>query len=464
MDSLTPLSPTLFETLKAALGAEMRTTAYSKTTLVHISHTLEDLVLRQHLPALILTGFQESSHWRAETERYRTLAQSVQQVAVFVGKPLPPDSHAAWWSFELQPGDPLLEEWFLLILAPTFSVILCGQDSGAAHDVEALRLFDTFLSFEPTVVNIALDLLEDYIAARDAQRVQSLRDLRLRCNTDATDLHLVSNFVREVLGFEEHLQKALDTAREAEERMREDAYRLALEQERLKVMLDFFRYASHDFRTPISTINTSLYLLERSHTEEQRRRHMRTLGEQAERLGDLVNELFTLYMLEDDSAIQRVIVSPADLIHDAVVQVESQLAAGHVTLEIQIDRDLYSVSVDRVAIHRALLHLLNNAIRYSPPGSTVTFSLTSYGAEQVALAIRDRGTGILPDDLPRIFEYFFRGDRARAVETGGLGLGLPIARRVIERHGGTILVESTPGAGSTFTVLLPRANPEAPPE
>ena len=119
----------IFETLKDKVGDEIPVISLTKATLVHLSHTLEDFVLRRQLPAFIFTGFQESSHWRKETERYQKLADTAMQVCIFAGKPLPEDSNSEAVQIELEGDDPLRQEWFLGIFSTEFSVILCGLDN-----------------------------------------------------------------------------------------------------------------------------------------------------------------------------------------------------------------------------------------------------------------------------------------------------------------------------------------------
>jgi signal transduction histidine kinase len=100
-------------------------------------------------------------------------------------------------------------------------------------------------------------------------------------------------------------------------------------------------------------------------------------------------------------------------------------------------------------------NLVDNAVKYTPPGGRVEVTGGSEGAE-IVIRVSDTGIGIPEAKLPRIFERFYRVDKARSKETGGTGLGLSIARHIAENHGGRVAVESTPGEGSTFTVNLPR--------
>lgn len=145
----------LFATLQRDLGQSVPTFTASKATLVDVSHTLEDCIIENRLPSVLFTGFQESSHWREETERYLELAGIANQICIFAGgvPPMPEEYHIA---VTLTGDDPLRQEWFLLVLTQHFSAVLCGQDNLAAVDHEAERTFTTLLSFEPEVVRAAV--------------------------------------------------------------------------------------------------------------------------------------------------------------------------------------------------------------------------------------------------------------------------------------------------------------------
>jgi len=116
--------------------------------------------------------------------------------------------------------------------------------------------------------------------------------------------------------------------------------------------------------------------------------------------------------------------------------------------------DIPDIRMNREELKRAVRHLLDNALSYTPEYGSVTLATGIHGG-QVYIEVRDTGIGITSGELPLIFERFYRADKARSAKTGGMGLGLPIARRIVEAHGGTITVESTPSEGSTFRILLP---------
>ncbi|MEN9936797.1 MAG: hypothetical protein RLZZ387_3376 [Chloroflexota bacterium] len=211
------ISISLFEHLRAHLGHRIQLLSCTKATLVHLSHSIEDVVLHEHLPALIFTGFQESSHWREETERYRALAAVAHQVCIFAGGALPEESDAKHLHVRLAGDDPLRQEWFLCVFSDRFSVVLCGQDQRVPAAEEATRQFATLLTFDPPMVEAVLDLVEQVVARYRPDRATSLRQARARFPVSAPDPALVTQFVHEMIRFEEQLNAAL---RAGEARMR----------------------------------------------------------------------------------------------------------------------------------------------------------------------------------------------------------------------------------------------------
>jgi PAS domain S-box-containing protein len=185
-----------------------------------MSHTLEDMVLRHRLPAIIFTGFQESSYWRQETARYRELANITRQICIFAGNPMPDDQDAYAIQVELARNDPLRQEWFVLILSDTFSVLLTGQDLAIAPaNDEASRLFDVILTFDPTVIQQVLNRLDDVLLHYRPEKRDELQEARSRFSIQGSELAYVSEVVTEMLRYEEALNQRLIESRDEEMRM-----------------------------------------------------------------------------------------------------------------------------------------------------------------------------------------------------------------------------------------------------
>jgi two-component system phosphate regulon sensor histidine kinase PhoR len=210
-------------------------------------------------------------------------------------------------------------------------------------------------------------------------------------------------------------------------------------------------------RTPVAALKGMLELLVDGAQDvpEVRDDFMRTMQVEVDRLGRLVADLLTLAQLEAGSL--RVAPAPesaAELL-EGVARVMTTLAeqAG-VTLSVEVpDTDL-RVLADRDRIAQVLLSFTDNALKHSPTGATVHLSAQRRDGS-VRLEVADEGVGIDADELSRVFERFYRSDAARA--GGGAGLGLAIAKEIVEAHGSTIDVTSTPGSGTTFGFELPTA-------
>jgi signal transduction histidine kinase len=224
---------------------------------------------------------------------------------------------------------------------------------------------------------------------------------------------------------------------------------------------DLVANVSHELKTPISALRAHLENLldgvERPDPET-----LQVMLAQSDRLGRLVDQLLDLSRLESgDVPLQREQVALAPLVSEVLSEIEVARADRGVALERRLAEDLPPVFADRERIHQVLFNLLDNAVRFTPDGGSVTVSAERHdGAVDVHVA--DTGSGIAPEHLPRLFERFYRVDPARSKKEGGTGIGLAIARSVVEAHGGRIWAESSPGQGSVFTFELPVALAAAP--
>lgn len=204
-----PLNLSLFDLLIEHLGDQLPTVRATKTTLVHLSHALENIVLEARLPALVFTGFQESSYWVRETARYNQMAQHARQVCIFSGGPLPPEENVSELRIQLANGDQLRQEWFLVVLSPEFSALLCGQDAHNHADSESFREFDTIWTFDPQHIAPVLDLLETVIEHYRPERLPVLRQARLDLPLKLPDPQIVTRLTLDLVRFEEQLHRQL---------------------------------------------------------------------------------------------------------------------------------------------------------------------------------------------------------------------------------------------------------------
>jgi heavy metal sensor kinase len=214
--------------------------------------------------------------------------------------------------------------------------------------------------------------------------------------------------------------------------------------------------AAHELRTPLTALRGEIEVaLRGDRAPDEYRRVLRSSLEEVERLTRAAEDLLLLsrFSVTVSAPRQRVDLEP--LVVDAL-DVGSQLAHTRGVSIASTTLTPLAVVGDPAALRRALVNLIDNAVKYTPAGGKVEISL-SRDDGHAAIAVRDSGIGIGPADAERVFEAFVRLDAARDSGAGGAGLGLAIARSIVVAHGGTLTLESVPGAGSTFTIRLPLA-------
>jgi signal transduction histidine kinase len=216
---------------------------------------------------------------------------------------------------------------------------------------------------------------------------------------------------------------------------------------------------SHELKTPISALRAHLENL-LDGVEEPNPETLQVMLVQSERLGRLVDQLLDLSKLESgDVPLEREPVEVAPLVAQVLSEIQVARPEAEVSVSDALPVDLPAVFADRERVHQVLFNLLDNAVRLTPSGGRVTVTASRH-IGSVDVAVADTGPGISAEDLPRVFERFFRVDASRSRDDGGTGIGLAIARSVVEAHGGRIWAESEPGKGSTFTFELPVASAE----
>jgi signal transduction histidine kinase len=224
---------------------------------------------------------------------------------------------------------------------------------------------------------------------------------------------------------------------------------------------DLVANVSHELKTPISALRAHLENM-LDGVERPDPDALQVMLQQCDRLSRLVEQLLDLSRLESgDVPLERRPVNLPDL----VAEVVSEVRVGpprDVQVEVDVDPRLPPLLADRERVHQVLFNLLDNAVRFTPPGGAVTVRARAVGS-RCEVAVADHGPGIPPEHLPFVFERFYRVDPSRARGDGGTGIGLAIARSVVEGHGGRIWAESEVGEGSVFRFEIPFAPAGAPP-
>jgi two-component system phosphate regulon sensor histidine kinase PhoR len=223
-----------------------------------------------------------------------------------------------------------------------------------------------------------------------------------------------------------------------------------------RVRRDFVANVSHELRTPLTSIKAMAEtLLDGAlHDEEVAERFLQTIIRESDRLVRLSADLLDLSRVEA-LGIEKKPIDLAVLVSDVAARLASQGEKADINLTNTIRAPLV-VLADRDEMAQVLVNLLDNAIAYTPHGGQVTLSAAET-PETISISVADTGIGILSHDIPRLFERFYRADKARSRASGGTGLGLSIVKHIVENHGGTVAVESEYNKGSVFSFTLPKS-------
>jgi two-component system phosphate regulon sensor histidine kinase PhoR len=218
---------------------------------------------------------------------------------------------------------------------------------------------------------------------------------------------------------------------------------------------DFISNISHELRTPLASLKALTETLQDGALSdpEAAPRFIGRIATEIDALTQMAQELLDLSRIESGQVeLERKLVSPERLLASAAERMRLQAERAGLSLNVECPPDLPKVHVDGPRIEQVLVNLIHNAVKFTPPGGDVVL-LAEAGEGLVRFAVRDSGVGIPAEDVPRIFERFYRVDKSRA--GGGTGLGLSISRHLVESHGGQIWAESREGEGSTFYFTLP---------
>lgn len=229
------------------------------------------------------------------------------------------------------------------------------------------------------------------------------------------------------------------------------------------VRKDFVANVSHELRTPLSVIKGYVETLVdggEGIAIADRERFLKTVQRHTERLNALLDELLALSRLESiDPGLRREPVEIGAVFSSIIDDYHSRPATAGYDLALNADPACGMLVVDPLKIAQVIENLLDNALNYTPKGSRIVLSTRQQGFGEVIVCVRDNGPGIPPDDLPHLFERFYRVDKGRSREKGGTGLGLSIVKHIVQLHGGRVWVESKQGEGTAFFFSLPiRAN------
>lgn len=231
--------------------------------------------------------------------------------------------------------------------------------------------------------------------------------------------------------------------------------RAALEHERYLLTTQFVSAISHDFRTWLATIETSRYIVTRSMEKEDTARALENLKTIHHAVEHLTQQIENLQTVASVAHPKRRALHLGELLRSVATEHEARAEERGIQLIVESPDDLPRVFVDESELRRALHHLMTNAILHTGAGGSVTLRAGARNGHVFA-DVADTGVGIAPQHLALVFDPFYRADHARSTDKGGIGLGLPIVKMVVEANGGEVSVQSELGRGTTFTLSFPR--------
>lgn len=346
----------------------------------------------------------------------------------------------AWWEVDLVTGN---------IKSDPRKIRMLGYDP---QEYAQTHYADMAPLLHPDDRKTAVDVMQ---ALQNGSQSTCAFDYRIRAADgrylwfhDRGDLIQAENGQTIVRGFSMDITER----KQAEQR----AFDLALEKERTHLLVQFIQNASHEFKTPLAVINANAYLITRLQDPEARASKANQIQQQVQRTNRLVEMLLTMTKLEDSPILTT---SPLDAgaIFASVCQNAARVHQNKPTLIVPSSFSLPMIVGNADYLATAMEQILDNAYRFTPAEGSVC-AAAGITDTHVWLEVSDSGPGINGESLPHLFETFWRQDQAHS--TPGFGLGLSIAQKIVEKHGGYIEVQSAPQKGSTFRIYLPQANME----
>ncbi len=225
---------------------------------------------------------------------------------------------------------------------------------------------------------------------------------------------------------------------------------------------DFVANVSHELRTPLTAIQGIIEgLIDGVISETEADRYLRVAHGESLRMNRLVQDLLDLAALEAGRIDWELhAVELPEILDRLETRLQAPLSEKGLAVRREVPPDLPPLPANESRLEQVLTNLVENAARFSPPGGVITIAAEKRPDNRITVTVRDQGPGIPPEDLPHVWERFYRVEKSRARESGGTGLGLAIVRQIVEAQGGEVAVESSPGAGASFSFTLPAAENE----
>lgn len=464
----------------------------SPTTLKSLVAATIDLLIEEKIPATLWVKLPPTEDWQAELKRYQQ-QDSVPQTILLcnclendsveamdgAGQPANINSHAQIFPIQLAEGSQLKRESFLLVLCEQFTCLIVAYESESAvtASLPSSQPLQVICSFERPVIQRVLEGIRETIARTDTRARDLLEHwgtVSLSLSASNENALLTQLLMKQVRRTEEMVRRGTASGSllsgstlpnspaaltDAVDAIASIAAIPSPPNNKLLNKDELFKQVAQELRTPLTTMKTALKLLDSEQLKlAQRQRYMQLLQNECDRQNSLITGLLELVQLYGEpQPLVMPSVQLADFVPGTVSTYQPLAQEKGIQLGYTIPAGLPSVSCLETWLRQIVINLLHNSLKFTPTGGHVKVQVTLQG-EYVQLAIRDTGIGIAPNDIPKIFDSFYRG-RAIAGENPGAGLGLTIVQQLLLRCGGSISVTSRLGEGSNFKALLPIATP-----
>jgi signal transduction histidine kinase len=286
-----------------------------------------------------------------------------------------------------------------------------------------------------------------FLSSTVTERIHLLKDAAEKLSQGDLKTRVPVNGRDEVAALSSTFNQMAEQLQDAEQKQRE------LE----SLRRDLIAWVSHDLQTPLASMRAILEALSDGVVDDPEtvKRYLNTAQRDVQNLSALIDDLFQMAQLDAGGfPLHAAEASLSDLVSDTLESFTQLARQNEVALEGNVDSDVDPVHMDTQAIGRVLNNLIGNALRHTPNLGRVSVWVRREN-QHIEVTISDTGEGIRAGDLPHIFERFYRGEKSRSRATGGAGLGLAIARGIVQAHGGDIKVESETGKGTQFTFTIP---------
>ncbi|MEL6382880.1 MAG: ATP-binding protein [Cyanobacteria bacterium J06626_18] len=433
-------------------------------------------LIQLRLPAVVLAKLPNGNSWLEDLKQYSQTVAPAPEIYLFSRRP----ATATEWFIPVPvpAAHPMRGEYSLLIISEVFSIMVMGHreevpitTDGTSSDAEAQQAeegdsatrVNLNVTLRPALIQTKLDELQqaiqasliDYPNQPEVEALLSDWDTRLQV-TAQPDLVLVDAMLMQQVKQQERLRQQARLYRD----QATNASSLSTQNEALLNTLrlkdDFLSTVGQELRSPLSSIKTALPLLASPILKpHQRQRYLEMIRQGCDRQSSLINGVLNLLQLEQSLATATPeAVNLFDVVPGVVSTYQPIAQEKGIRLAYTVPDTLPAVCCPESWVRQIVIHLLNNGIRYTEPGGEIWVTVQSETDESIILNVKDTGVGILPNDLPHIYEHFYRGRQPNQAEEGA-GLGLTIVQQLLLYCGGQISIESQPNMGTHIKVRLP---------